>query len=121
MAKAASESGQAAVDLVASVPALIVLVGLALQVALAGAGLWSASLAARTGARAAYTGADGRARALAALPEPLRDGASAEVSGSSLRVGVRVPALVPGLPRIPVSASAALGAAPGEAGEGAGR
>jgi hypothetical protein len=99
--------GQASVELVAIVPALLIGVLIAAQLGLVGWALWSAGAAARAGARAAHVGGDVEAAARSALPSPLRDGASVS-DRDEVGVRVRVPALVPGLPRIPLSASAAL-------------
>jgi pilus assembly protein CpaE len=103
-----SESGQASVELVAVVPALLVAVLLAAQLGLVGYALWSAGAAARAGARAAHVGGDPEAAARSALPQPLRE--DAEVSGEDkIEVRVRVSPLIPGLPAVPLEASTALG------------
>jgi pilus assembly protein CpaE len=101
------ESGQASVELVATLPALVAVAALMVQLAVAGWALWSAGNAARAGARAAYVGGSARAAARAALPRPLRDGARVRASGD-VEVSVDAPGLVPGLPRIPLSARAGL-------------
>lgn len=101
------ERGTASVELVAAVPFLLLAVLAAAQIALAGQALWSASVAARAGARAALVGADPAAVARRALPDSLRDGA--EVGGTGgVSVRVPVPVLLPGLPRIMVGAGSAL-------------
>jgi hypothetical protein len=106
-----SDCGQASAELVAIVPALLVGVLVAAQIGLVGYALWSAGAAARAGARAAHVGGDVEAAARSALPSPLRGGA--KVTGEEeVEVRVRVPALLPGLPGIPLAASAAL--TPGE-------
>jgi pilus assembly protein CpaE len=102
-----SESGQASVELVATLPALVAVALLMAQAAVAGWALWSAANAARAGARAAYVGGSASAAARSALPGPLRDGSQVTSSGE-VEVRVRAPVLVPGLPPIPVSASAGL-------------
>lgn len=102
-----SESGQASAELVAIIPALLIGVLVAAQIGLIGYALWSAGAAARAGARAAHVGGDVEAAARSALPSPLRDGATVS-DESGVGVRVRVPALLPGLPRIPLEASAAL-------------
>jgi hypothetical protein len=102
------EGGQASVELVAIVPALLVATLVGIQLALVGYGMWSSANAARAGARAAYVGGDERAAALSAVPGPLRRGA--DVSGrNAVQVSLRVPSLLPGAGPIPVSARAALG------------
>jgi hypothetical protein len=89
------QSGQAAVDLVATIPALVLLTLIAFQLALAGYGLWSAALEARTEARAAHvSGAPG-----------------------ATSVAVRVPGVLPGVDGLRVQARAWLGGFP-EAGRG---
>ena len=113
-ARAADDSGQAAVELVAIVPvALAICLGLA-QLAVAGYSLWSAGDAARAGARAGHVGGDAEGAARSALPELLEDEARIDASGgsgseSAVSVLVDVPPLIPGLPAIPVHASARLG------------
>lgn len=94
------------------VPFLLLAVLAAFQIALAGYTLWSASLAARTGARAALVGGDAAAAARRALPTSLRDGSRVE-DGKEISVQVPVPRFLPGLPPVRVGASAAL-----EAGDG---
>ena len=90
------------------VPFLLLAVLVAVQLALAGQALWSASVAARAGARAALVGGDETAAARRALPPSLRVGA--EVGGSDeVSVRVAVPRLLPGLPRVMVGARAGLG------------
>ncbi len=105
--RVAGESGQAAAELVAVVPILVALVLVLGQAAVAGHAAWSAANAARAGARAAHVGGDAERAALSALPEHLHG--SVEVGGESgIEVKVRAPALVPGLPSVPLSASASL-------------
>jgi hypothetical protein len=110
----ASERGQAAAELVAIVPvAIAVCLGLA-QLAIAGYALWSAGDAARAGARAGHVGGDAETAARSALPELLEGEARIEASGrvggpAEVSVRVDAPALIPGLPAIPIHASAQLG------------
>jgi hypothetical protein len=110
-----TERGQASVELIAAIPALALVTLLVAQLALAGYALWSAGIAARAGARAAYVGGDGERAARASLPQPLRRHATVR-DGHGVRVELRVPSLVPGLPRVPVTARAGL-----EVGDGLGR
>jgi Flp pilus assembly protein TadG len=101
------EDGTASVEMVAVVPFLLLAVLVAAQIGLAGAALWSAGVAARAGARAELVGGDVEAAARQALPLAMRGGA--EVSADnvvSVRVGI--PKLLPGLPRLTVSAKATL-------------
>jgi hypothetical protein len=101
--------GQASVELLALIPALVIAVLIAGQAVAAGWALWTAADAARAGARAEHIGADGEAAARRALPGIL--GHEAEVSsGDGVRVSVRVPALLPGVSMPAVSAGAKLDA-----------
>ena len=109
------DSGQASVELIAVIPALLVLILVSAQLALAGYALWSAGAAAHAGARAAYVGGNARRAALASLPGALRRDASVNAR-DGLAVRVKVPSLVPGLPRMPLTARARLGV--GDAGMG---
>jgi pilus assembly protein CpaE len=102
-----SETGQASVELIATVPALVAVALLLVQAALAGWTLWSAANAARAGARAAYVGGSARSAARSALPGPLRSGARVR-SSNGVEVRLETPRVVPGLPGIPVSARAGL-------------
>jgi hypothetical protein len=106
------ERGTASVELVAVVPFLLLAVLAAAQLALAGHSLWSASVAARAGARAALVGGDAAAVARRALPPPLRGGAQVE-GGEEVSVRVAVPRFFPGMPVLRVRARASLGAGDG--------
>ncbi len=101
------EDGTASVELIAVVPFLLLAVLVAAQIALAGQALWSAGIAARVAARAAIVGKDAKVAARRALPPALRDGAqvSADV-GVSVRV--RIPRLLPAMPRLTVTARTQL-------------
>jgi hypothetical protein len=108
MGRPTGEDGQASVELIAAIPALALVILLVAQVALAGYALWSAGVAARAGARAAYVGGDAERAARASLPGPLSGSASVS-QRNGVQVRVRAPSLVPGLPRVPLAARAALG------------
>jgi pilus assembly protein CpaE len=108
-------SGQASVELVAVVPILVGLALLVAQLAVTGWALWSAGNAARAGARAAYVGGAAGKAARSALPGPLREGATVRAA-DGVEVTVRAPALLPGVPRIPLSARTGLGPAGGGGG-----
>jgi len=102
-----SQRAQASAELIAIVPLLVFgAIALAQGVA-AGWALLSAGEAARSAARIAHIGGDAEAAAERALPDALGPGETS-VDGSSVRVEVRAPALLPGVPEIRVSASAAL-------------
>jgi hypothetical protein len=104
------ERGTASVELVAAVPLLLLAFAAAAQIALAGQALWSASVAARAGARAALVGADPKAAARRALPAAMRDGAVVEDDdGGAVSVKVPVPTLLPRLPEVTVDARSGLG------------
>jgi len=105
------EKGTASVELVAAVPFLLLALAAAAQIALAGQALWSASVAARAGARAALVGADPKAAARQALPAAMRDGAvvEEEEDDGAVSVKVPVPTLLPRLPEVKVDARSGLG------------
>jgi hypothetical protein len=100
------------VELVAVVPFLLLAVVAAAQIALAGQALWSASVAARAGARAAAVGGDAVAAARSALPPSMRKEAKVEEE-SGISVRVEVPRLIPSLPSVRVGASSDLGPSDG--------
>jgi hypothetical protein len=103
------ERGTASIELVAAVPFLLLALAVAAQIALAGQALWSASVAARAGARAALVGGDAKAAARSALPALMRDGAEVEEEDEGIDVKVPVPSLLPDLPVVRVGARAGLG------------
>jgi len=106
------EEGTASVELIAVVPFLLLAVLVAAQLALAGHSLWSASVAARAGARAALVGSDPAAVARRALPPSLRR--EAEIGErDEVSVRVDVPSLLPALSGATVGASARLGGGDG--------
>jgi len=103
----AGELGQASVELLAVLPALLVCALIAAHALSAGWALWSAASAARSGARAEYVGRDPERSVRRALPGRLRDGAEIQ-GGESIQVSVEVPALVPGWELPPVRTATAL-------------
>ena len=105
--RSGAEAGQASAELIAVVPLLVLVVVAAAQLTAAGWALWSAGNAARAGARAAHVGGDPERVAKGALPGPLREHAEVE-EDEDLRVRVRAPGLVPGIPSIAVTAAANL-------------
>ena len=107
-------------EFVGVMPVLLA-IGLALaQLVVVGWGLWSASLAARAGARASLVDGDVRRAAMSALPRTLQERARIGEGASAIHVRVPIPALLPGLPDIPVDARTALAPAAGLAGPGDG-
>jgi hypothetical protein len=101
------EEGTASVELVTVVPFLLLAVLAVAQVALAGQTLWSASVAARAGARAAVVGRDPAAAARAALPSSMRQEAKIG-DEDGVEVRVEVPRLIPSLPPMRVGATSSL-------------
>jgi hypothetical protein len=106
------EEGTASVELVAAVPFLLLAFLVAAQIALAGQALWSASVAARAGARAALVGGDASDAARSALPPSLRPGMRIR-DEDGVEVQVEVPRLIPSLPRLRLGASSDLEPADG--------
>jgi len=106
------ERAQASAELVAVVPLVLLAAFAIAQLAVAGWALVTAGEAARAGARAAEVGSDARAAARSAVPAALGR-ADVEADGSEVRVRVAAPALVPGLPALPVEAATALDPAAG--------
>jgi hypothetical protein len=103
------EAGQAAIALIAVVPAFVLIaLGLA-QYALAGHAAVSAANAARAAARASYAGSDPARAARAALPPALREGSKVSVDDEGAEVEVRAPEALPMLPAISVRGAAELG------------
>ena len=77
-----------------------------------GHAFWSAGVAARAGARAAVVDRSASDAALQALPEGLRRGAKVE-DDEGVSVRVALPRVLPLVPEIDVTASAALEEEPG--------
>ncbi len=102
-----NEDGQAAAELVAVIPLLLALLAAVAQLSIAGYALWSAGDAARAGARAAEVGGDAEEAARSALPGWLEGDAEIDDAGP-VEVTVGAPALLPGVPAIPVSAATEL-------------
>jgi hypothetical protein len=114
MPRRGAQRGQATVELVALLPALLLVALVGWQLAVAAYAWTAAGGAARAGARAAEVGAPAREAALAALPGRLARGARVEEGrDGGVRVRVEVPRVVPLLPRLPEIAV--------EAGAGEGR
>src|SRR5215208_135944 len=95
MSRIGSESGQASVEAVGVVPALILAALVGWQLILAGHTLWLCAGAARAGARAELVGDSPGAAVRSALPKSLERGLSVERSdGGAVRVEVQVPILL---------------------------
>ena len=105
-----SERGQASVELLGALPAVLLVALIAWQLALAGHAAWLAGNAARVAARAGAVGADPAAAARRALPARLRRGlVVAEHDGGRIDVRVRIPVVLEGAGSgLRVRASAAL-------------
>lgn len=104
----AREGGQASVELLGTLPAVL-LVGLVVwQLALAGHTAWLCAHAARAAARAAVVRADPEAAARSALPRTLGAGTTVERAGAGVRVEVAVPLVVPTDRTVRIGATAAL-------------
>lgn len=104
-----AERGQASVEAVAVIPALILAAAVAWQLVLVGHAAWACANAARVAARAQLVGEDTAAAARSALPRHLERGlrvAAARGEAQPVRVSVRIPLLVPGI-RSPLSIGSA--------------
>lgn len=110
----ANQSGQASVEFVAAVPAVVLVCLIGWQLLLAGQTAWLAAGAARVAARAALVGGDREAAARSALPRSLARGLKVtDAGGGQVRVSVPVPLLLRSW-RSPVSITATAGlGAPG--------
>ena len=109
-----ADDGQAAVELVAVLPVVMLIAAVVWQMAITGHTAWLSSHAARAAARAETVGKDGRAAARSVLPRGLERGLRLEHRASGrVSVKIRVPLLLHRW-RAPasVSASAALGPSP---------
>ena len=108
-----SESGQASVELVGTLPALLLVCLIAWELVVAGQTAWLGASAARVAARAAAVGRDSRAAARSALPRSLARGLKVEdLGGGRVRVTLPIPLLVSGW-HTPLSVHATAGLEPG--------
>ena len=104
-----SERGQATVELVALLPAIVLACAIAWQLVVAGQTAWLAAHAARAAARAQVVGGDASAAARSALPRSLEGGLRVSDAGDGrVRVRVVVPLLLRRW-RSPVSVGATAG------------
>lgn len=98
ISRARSASGQASVELVAALPAILVILAVAWQAVLAGQAVWHARVAARAAARAHSLGSDAERAARDHLPRRLERGLRVTTRASGdVRVSIRVPAVLPSL------------------------
>jgi pilus assembly protein CpaE len=108
-----SERGQASVELLAVLPAALLIAVACWQIVLAGQAAWLAGNAARVAARAQAVGRDPERAATGALPSYLRQGLEVRQPATGPRrvnVRVRVPLLLPtGRDGVAISAAAGLG------------
>jgi len=89
------EAGQASVELVALLPAVLLAGLVTWQLLLAGHSLWLCAAAARAAARADTVGRSAESAARSALPAPLERDLSVErLREGAIRVSVRVPAVL---------------------------
>ena len=89
------ERGQASVELLGTLPAVLLVGALLWQLALAGHSAWLCANAARAGARAKLVGRSAPSAARSALPASLRRGMRVQArDGGAVRVSVRIPLLL---------------------------
>jgi hypothetical protein len=89
------ERGQASVELLGTIPAVLLVAALVWELALAGHTAWLCANAARAGARAHVVGGSAAGAVRSALPRSLERGMKVEErSDGSVRVRVRVPLVV---------------------------
>jgi hypothetical protein len=92
-------SGQASVELVAAIPALVLAAAVALQLLLVGYSVTIADGAAEAGALAGAAGGDARAAARKALPSWARDRSHVSTGSGGVTVELTPPAPFPALAR----------------------
>lgn len=103
-----AERGQATVELVAALPALVLAGLVALQLLVTGYAMTLADGAAEAGALALASGGSATDAARGALPGWAEDDISVEVTGGTISVRLRPPSPIPALSeRLTVSGSAA--------------
>src|SRR3954462_7603201 len=89
------QNGQASVELLGVVPAVLLVAPLVWQLAVAGQAAWLCANAARAAARAEAVGRNGPAAARSALPRSLERGLKVDPArDGAVRVRLRVPLLV---------------------------
>src|SRR4051794_1820767 len=105
------DSGQATVELVAALPALLLTALMALQLLAAGYALTLADGAAEAGALALASGGSAAEAAKQALPEWAEDDVSVSVEGDEVLVRLRPPSPIPALAK-PLTISSSASARP---------
>lgn len=103
-----SERGTATLEFVGVLPLILLVSLIAVQLVVAGFTLWSASVSARAGARAAHLGFDPVAAARSALPGPMRGGTQVRRSAGVVTTRVPVLRVVPLLPPLKIEARSGL-------------
>jgi hypothetical protein len=106
MSEIRSQSGQAAAELVAVVPFLLLMGLAAAQLAIIGFGLWIGGDAARAGARAALFDGGVERVATRAVPDLFQPRAT--LAGLRVRVELHPPSLLPGVRMPAITASSSL-------------
>jgi hypothetical protein len=102
-----AERGQATVELVAALPALLLAALLALQLLAAGYAMTLADGAAEAGALALASGGSAAEAAREALPDWAKDDVSVTVEGGAVSVRLQPPSPIPSLSkRLTISSSA---------------
>ena len=107
-----TDSGQASIELVAAVPAVLLAGVAAWQLALLGHAAWLSAHAARAAARADAVGRSPNRAARSVLPRSLERGLRVHRSGSRVRVRVRVPLFFRPRSGVSISARSSLGGRP---------
>ena len=88
------DAGQASVELLGTLPAVLLVAALVWQLALAGEAAWLCANAARAAARAQAVGRSAREAARSALPASLESGMRVEQPDGAVRVRLQVPLLM---------------------------
>ena len=89
-------------------PFVVLCALVAVELAIAGYGVWASATAARAGARAGYVGGDSDAAARSALPPTMRREAEVTGGAGETAVAVPVPGVLPGDDRVNARARVAL-------------
>jgi hypothetical protein len=89
-----NQRGQASVELLGTLPAVLLVAALVWQLALAGQAAWLCANAARAAARAQAVGHSAPAAARSALPGSLERGMQIDDRAGAVRVRLRIPLLM---------------------------